>query len=124
MYPPGCPGECECRSGGGSIGHPGPPGYTGPPGLSGTPGLRGEPGLKGDEGPRGPQVGQKKDSNHIMKSNFLKCLHKSLLCHRHRNLILDLIYVFLQGFKGNAGLKGQKGQKGDTFVAGLKGEQL
>lgn len=56
MSPSGCPGECECTSGGGSIGPHGPPGYTGPPGLPGTPGLKGEPGLKGDEGPRGPQV--------------------------------------------------------------------
>ncbi len=52
----GCPGECICSSGVGSIGPPGPPGYAGPPGLPGTQGLKGDPGLKGDEGPRGPQV--------------------------------------------------------------------
>lgn len=56
MSPTGCQGECICRSGGGSIGPPGPPGHTGPTGLPGTQGLKGDPGLKGDEGPRGPQV--------------------------------------------------------------------
>lgn len=56
LSPTGCPGECECRSGGGSIGPPGSPGFTGPPGLPGTPGPKGDPGLPGEDGPRGPQV--------------------------------------------------------------------
>lgn len=62
----GCPGECQCISGGGRIGLPGPPGYPGPPGLAGTPGYKGDPGLNGDEGPSGPQV----RANQI-KSNFI-----------------------------------------------------
>lgn len=52
----GCPGECECRFGSGSVGPLGPPGYPGPPGLPGTQGIKGDLGAKGDEGPRGPQV--------------------------------------------------------------------
>lgn len=52
----GCPGECECRFGSGSIGAPGLPGYPGSPGLPGTQGIKGDLGPKGDEGPRGPQV--------------------------------------------------------------------
>lgn len=54
---PGCEGACECTSGGGSIGPPGPVGFPGPPGLHGTKGLKGDPGHQGDGGPRGPQVG-------------------------------------------------------------------
>lgn len=56
VSPIGCPGECVCGSGVGSIGPPGPPGYTGHPGLPGPQGLKGDPGLKADDGPRGPQV--------------------------------------------------------------------
>lgn len=52
----GCPGECECRSGGGRTGPPGPPGHTGPPGLPGAQGLKGDPGQQGYEGPSGPPV--------------------------------------------------------------------
>lgn len=80
MRPSGCPGECECRSGVGSVGLPGPPGYTGPPGFPGTPGLKGEPGLKGDEGARGSQVGQKKESlkEMLSKMSSLSSKHSCL----------------------------------------------
>ena len=56
MFPIGWPGVCQCISGGGDPGPPGPIGYPGPPGLPGNKGIQGDPGLRGCVGPQGPDV--------------------------------------------------------------------